>query len=283
LAENGASGPVIGLSLDGTGYGTDGNVWGGEVLIADLNDFRRVAHFEYVPMPGGEKAIKEPWRMALSYLNHAYGQELWNLPVKFVKSIEKSSARLVLAATEKRINTPLTSSLGRMFDGVAALVGIRGKVAFEGQAAMELEMAMYRRGALTGADSKYTPIAPSYRFKFDERDGVLQILIGEFIKQIVQDIETGVAIPTISLKFHESVVNIFVDICELLRERQNINRVAMSGGCFQNRYLSLELAQNLRQKDFEVLTHSIVPPNDGGLALGQAVVAASKMDGEEIY
>jgi len=275
LAENGVSGPVIGLALDGTGYGTDGNVWGGEALIADTKGFTRAAHFEYIPMPGGEKAIKEPWRMALSYLHHTFGQDFWQLPIEFVKKLDKDSTSLVLHATQKRINTPLTSSLGRLFDGIAALLAIHGKVAFEGQAAMELEMAMYGQASTPANDD----IAVStYNFPVEERDDVLQVLIGEVIEHIVHDIIDGLPIPTISHRFHHSLVCHFVEICRKLRERTGINTVAMSGGCFQNRYLSLLLPKRLQENGFQVLTHSIVPPNDGGLALGQAVVAAAVVE-----
>ena len=277
LAENGATGPVIGLALDGTGYGSDGNVWGGEVLVADTKNFQRAAHFEYVPMPGGEKAIKEPWRMALSYLNHAYGQSLWQLPIEFVDNLDKDTAQLVLQAANKRINTPLTSSLGRLFDGIAALLGIQNKAAFEGQAAMELEMAMYQRPSGPGNDTDSYATESHYMFSLDEKNGVFHIRLGEAIRQIVRDIEAGVVIPTISLRFHYSLVCVLAEICDILRDRTGINVVAMSGGCFQNRYLSLSLPKQLLQNGFETLMHSIVPPNDGGLALGQAVVADAKV------
>ena len=274
LADNGFSGPVIGLALDGTGYGSDGNVWGGEILIADTKNFQRAAHFEYLPMPGGEKAIKEPWRMALSYLNFTFGKSLWQLPVEFVKKLDNDKAHLVLQAIEKRINSPLTSSLGRLFDGVAALLGLHDKVAFEGQAAMELEMTLYNHVSGSANDNNYDA-TNLYSFTLEERDGVYHIGLAEVIKQIIFDIKNGVAIPNISHRFHDSIICVLVEICELLRKRTSINTVAMSGGCFQNRYLSLSLSEQLRQNGFKTLMHSIVPPNDGGLALGQAVVAAS--------
>ena len=140
LAENGISGPVIGLAMDGTGLGLDGAIWGGEVMMADLVSFQRKAHLDYIPLPGGDAAAREPWRMALIYLHRTFGDELFHLPIPFVQDLDRERSELVVQIANKGIHSPLTSSCGRLFDAVSALLGIRKIIAFEGQAAIELEM-----------------------------------------------------------------------------------------------------------------------------------------------
>lgn len=259
LAENGVSGPVIGLAMDGMGYGTDDRLWGGEVLVADLESFERAGHFEYVRVPGGEAAIREPWRMAVSYLYHAYGEHLPYLPIDFVRKLDPKQTTDLVDMMEKAVRSPLTSSCGRLFDGIAALTGLSQRVFYRGQAAHELEKAMGESEAV-------------YRVDIRE-DDALVIPIKPMIVRIVEDLMGRVDRKTIIRKFHNTLVHIFTRVSAALRRRCDLNRVALSGGIFRNRFLLAELERSLRGQKFEVLTHRRVPTNDGGVALGQAVVA----------
>ncbi|KPJ62422.1 MAG: hypothetical protein AMS15_04055 [Planctomycetes bacterium DG_23] len=263
LAENAAEGPVIGLSFDGTGYGQDGTIWGGEFLIADLKDFRRVGHLNYVPMPGGDKAVEEPWRMALAHLYAAYGGSLDKKSMDFLERINPEHKTFVLQMIKAGVNCPPTSSLGRLFDAVSALLGICERATFEGQPAMELEGAISKR------------ITDSYDYEIRSEDGQFIVDTRKIIKGVVSDLIGGEEASAIACKFHNTVVNFSLDVCLELREAQGINEVALSGGCFQNEYLSEELVRGLKEKGFVVYEHSQVPPNDGGISLGQAVIAGS--------
>ncbi|MDO9462831.1 MAG: carbamoyltransferase HypF, partial [Deltaproteobacteria bacterium] len=261
MAENGLDKEVIGLALDGTGYGTDGAIWGGEILIARRDSFERAGHLDYVPLPGGAAAIKEPWRMAVSYLYETYGEGFLNLDIPFVKNHDEKTLSLLTAAIKKKINAPLTSSCGRLFDGVAALLGLRDKVAYEGQAAVELEMSITGHGA---AD---------YDYRIEKRDGKWIVDIRPIIEQIVADIQAGTKKGLIANKFHHTLTHIFTDLCLKVRAEEGINRVALSGGVFQNMTLLTGLTKLLLKNKFKVYSHRLVPANDGGLSLGQAVAA----------
>ncbi len=260
MAENKVDGPVIGLAFDGTGYGTDGNIWGGEVLVAEAKRFERVAHLAYIPMPGGAAAIKEPWRMAVSYLFDAYGEDLWQLDLALLRRIETQKIQIMTEMILKNLNCPLTSSLGRLFDGVAALIGLRDTVAFEGQAAMELEML-----AAEGIESVYA-------YHWDD-GAIRQIGLAPIIRGIVDDLANKVPGTFISAKFHATLVKLFVDLCQDVRRTHGLQSVALSGGVFQNATLLEGLLHTLEQNGFEVYTHKQVPSNDGGISLGQAVIA----------
>lgn len=262
MAENRIDDPVIGLSFDGTGYGTDGAIWGGEILIADIEKFYRAAHFAYVPMPGSTAAIKEPWRMAVSYLYDALGQDFWNLGLPVLKAIEADKVKIIVDMIRKKINSPLTSSLGRLFDGIAAITGIRYKVAFEGQAAMELEML--------AADK----VADIYDYEWITTEGH-KILTRPIIQGVVNDMVNGIHPSVISRKFHQTLIQMFSDLCAVIRKESGLNRVVLSGGVFQNSLLLTGLIKALEEKNFQVFTHSKVPANDGGISLGQAMVAAA--------
>jgi hydrogenase maturation protein HypF len=264
MAEHKLEGPVIGLSFDGTGYGSDGAVWGGEILIAELHDFVRAGHLSYVPMPGSTAAIREPWRMAVSYLNDAYGGDFRNLDLPAIKQLDPGKVGIVSEMILKGINSPLTSSLGRLFDGVAAICGIRQRVNFEGQAAMEMEML-----AEETAESRYG-------YEWEGKD-VLRILPAPIIRGVVTDIQNRVPVTKIGAKFHNTLIYLFADLCDLIRESRGLNRVALSGGCFQNATLLSSLIQALEKRNFQIFSHHQVPTNDGGISLGQAVVAAAKL------
>ncbi len=261
LAENGERGPVIGLALDGTGYGPDGRIWGGEVLVADLRDYERVGHFRDVAMPGGSRAIREPWRMAVSYLHHALGSGFSELPLPFLSDIAPDNLRLVIQMIERRMNSPETSSCGRLFDGFAALSGSRQRVTFEGQAAMEFEML------LDESDD-----GPPYPFPC--ADGVIEI--APAVRAATDDVRAGVSAGRISARFHRGLVRLFADLCRRLSAERGIATVALSGGVFQNLWLLRQLSAELQDAGLRVLLHRLVPCNDGGIALGQLAVAAER-------
>ncbi len=266
MAENHVEGKVIGLALDGTGYGTDGNVWGGEVLIADYRDFERAAHFANVRMPGGHLAIQEPWRMAVSYLAQQFGDELWNLPIPFVQRLDHRSVEILMRMMKGGINSPLTSSCGRLFDAVAALVGIRQTVTYEAQAAIELEMSITPAG-----DNSAYPLAilaEGANWLIDTKP---------LFAALIEDLRNQVSVGAISQRFHNALVNGFVRLAESLRESTGLNRVCLSGGTFQNTFLLESLRARLESGGFEVFAHSEVPAGDGGLSLGQALVAAHRV------
>jgi hydrogenase maturation protein HypF len=261
MAEHQLDGTVIGVSCDGTGFGPDGTVWGGEVLVADARSFERAAHLACVAMPGSAAAIKEPWRMAVSYLKDAFGEGLWGLELPVLREAGVDKVRLMLEMAAKRINSPLTSSLGRLFDGVAAIAGLRARVNYEGQAAMELEMAAVDE---TGS---------CYEVAWE--DGFpCRILPAPIIRGVVADIGKGLSVSTISVKFHNTLILMFRDLCELIRRQHGLNRVVLSGGVFQNARLLTGLIPALADRGFEVYSHRLVPTNDGGIALGQALIAA---------
>jgi hydrogenase maturation protein HypF len=262
MAENGLRGDVIGLSFDGTGYGSDGAIWGGEVLVGDEKGFTRAATISYTPMPGGAAAIKEPWRMGISYLYETYGEGLWDLGLPIIREIGEKKIETIVEMISKGINSPLTSSLGRFFDGIAALTGIRCKVFFEGQAAMDLEMT---------ADQ----ITESY-YDYEWKSGeYYRIMPQPVIRGVVEDILKGILPSEISAKFHCTLIRLFTDICEVISKERDIDRVVMSGGVFQNSILLSGLIKALEARGLQVFSHRIVPTNDGGICLGQAMVAAA--------
>jgi hydrogenase maturation protein HypF len=264
MAENGLEGEIIGVALDGTGFGTDGTVWGGEFLKADLRDFRRVAHLKQVAMPGGWKAIKEPWRMAMAYLSEAFGDEARTLKIDFMKRVECQKWDILKRMIEKRINTPWTSSMGRFFDAVSSLLSIRDEVHYEGQAAIELEMMVE-----PGLDGEY-------RFLLQKgKPTVIDTM--EIIRGVVYDLLEGISPSRISEKFHRTIARMIIDTCEALRSEEGLNRVVLSGGVFQNMTLLSLVTRGLRRSGFEVYTHHTVPPNDGGISLGQAVIGHMKL------
>ncbi|MCK5322838.1 MAG: carbamoyltransferase HypF, partial [Desulfobulbaceae bacterium] len=267
MAENRLDGPVIGLAFDGTGFGNDGKIWGGEILICEYSKFVRAGHISYVPMPGSAAAIKEPWRMALSYLYDAFGRDFYNLDLPFLKGLDRNRVKIVIDMIDKGVNSPATSSLGRLFDGIAAIVGIRNKVGFEGQAAMELEM-------LIKGPEQLRRSAKTYDYEWIYRD-IHTIPPEPIVRGVVKDVEHSVDPVEISLKFHLTIIRLFSELCDTIRKEQGLCRVVLSGGVFQNSILLSGLKQELIEKKFKVFTHSMVPPNDGGISLGQAVVAAA--------
>lgn len=266
MAENLILEPVIGLALDGTGYGTDGAVWGGEVILADLAGFTRMAHPSYVPMPGGEAAIREPWRMAVSYLYRAFGEDIGLSELPLLKGIEPSKWKGVLEMISKRLRSPDTSSIGRLFDGMAAMMGLHHRVTFEGQAAMALE---------TCAGPRLFRAEGAYDWEIQTSGTPMEIDFTPLIRQVASDIRNRKDPGVISRKFHQTLIRLFGDICVSVRDITGINRVALSGGVFQNRLLLEGLTAILKERRFEVFSHTLLPTNDGGISLGQAVAAAA--------
>ena len=275
LADNQADGPVIGVAFDGTGYGTDGTIWGGEFLIADAGRFERAAHLEVVPMPGGAAAIRQPWRMAAAYLDAADFAGCGDLEV--ARRNQRYWAAMV-AMGRRGVNAPLTSSAGRLFDAVAAILGVRDAINYEGQAAVELEQladpaepSAYRAAITepaTGLESTGGPDAVG--------DHALHIAGTDLVRAVVEDLTAGQDRSVIAARFHNGVAQLITDCCLLLRERSGLNTVALSGGVFQNLLLLDAAVSRLEGKGFGVLVHSRVPCNDGGISLGQAVVAAAR-------
>ncbi|WP_218104035.1 carbamoyltransferase HypF [Thermogemmatispora onikobensis] len=269
LAEHGLSGPVIGIAADGTGYGTDGAIWGCEILLADLCGFERLAHLAYVPLPGGEQAVRQPWRMAAVYLAQTYGERFLTLDIPFARRLDRSTWRILAQMIARGLNSPLTSSLGRLFDAVAAILGLRDEVFYEGQAAIELEMLA---SAVPPDDQ------PSYPYALlRPGQGPLQIDVSPLLTALVDDLQRGGEVARLARRFHRSLVVMFSDLCQRIRERTGLSQVALSGGVFQNRLLLEELVNDLQANGFHVYLNRRVPPNDGGLSLGQLAVAAARL------
>ena len=262
LAEHGLQGPVIGVAADGTGYGSDGAVWGCEIMAADLLNFERLAHLSYVPLPGGEQAVRQPWRMAAAYLYQAYGDAFLELDIPFVRQLDRSKWRTLAQMIIRKVNSPPTSSLGRLFDAVAALIGLRSEVVYEGQAAIELETLAARTDLP----------ADIYPFATGDTLDVLPMM-----RAIVSDIQQGVPIDYIAGRFHRSMAELLAAACCEAREQTGLNIVALSGGVFQNQLLLERLVALLEELAFQVYINRRVPPNDGGLSLGQLAIAAARL------
>jgi hydrogenase maturation protein HypF len=251
---------VIGVAFDGTGYGIDGTIWGGEFLVADLAGFERGGHLAPVPMPGGAAAIRQPWRMAAAHLG-ALDAACDRLDV-----VRRNQARWAAVTTmaRKGLNSPFTSSAGRLFDAVASILGVRDAINYEGQAAVELEQL---------ADPGETGAYPA---GIEIGDGPFLARGGDLVHAVVDDLLAGAAVPVIAARFHHGMAALIVAGCLLLRERHGLGTVALSGGVFQNMLLLRETVRRLEGHGFGVLVHSRVPCNDGGISLGQALVAAAR-------
>lgn len=272
MVENGIYDDVIGVSFDGTGYGDDGKIWGCEFLICNFKRYKRVAHLKYIKLPGGDVAVKNPYRTAISYLYNIYGEEILNIKITKKKitelfNIQDNELFAIVKMLSKNINSPYASSCGRLFDTVSSLLGICTKTNYEGQAAAELEMMA------TQFKNKYLKIK-TYNYKIVDTVPIV-IDADNIIKDIIDDMERKTNISTIAYKFHLTVANFTWEVCRRIREKTNIKKVVLSGGCFQNKILT-EMIINLLTKDnFDVFTHKLVPPNDGGISLGQVVIANS--------
>ncbi|HKI68225.1 MAG TPA: carbamoyltransferase HypF, partial [Verrucomicrobiae bacterium] len=264
MVENELEPPVLGVSWDGTGYGLDGTIWGGEFFLVTDQKIERAAHFRPFRLPGGDKAVKEPRRAAAGLLFEMFGEAAFERtelpPVAAFLPIEMSAIKGMLA---RNLNSPLCCSVGRLFDAVASLIGLRQRIQFEGQAATELEFT------LDGIETDET-----YQLAISNRQPALQFDWSPMIEEIIGDLKHGVSAAEISAKFHNALAESIVRIAKQSEQRQ----VALSGGCFQNRYLTERTVMRLREEGFQPYWHQRVPPNDGGISLGQ-VVAALRAEG----
>ncbi|MCL2150158.1 MAG: carbamoyltransferase HypF [Dehalococcoidia bacterium] len=270
LTEHSYSQPVIGVIFDGTGYGTDGTVWGGEFLHADISRYRRLAHLEYLPLPGGDAATRKPYRIAAAYLCHLWGTEGFATASRLV-SLDHTELEIIKTQLDRRLNTLLTSSAGRLFDAVAALVGIRQVIDYEAQAAIELEMA---------ATSNELPDERVYPFGIPDDDSA-DIRLAPLFRAIIADIDAGCRPAEIARRFHRSTALMIAKVCHKLSGETGITTVGLSGGCFQNRLLLEMTTAALGREGLQVLSHRQVPPGDGGIALGQAAIAAEAFKNKE--
>lgn len=280
MAENGwTGGPVIGIAFDGLGYGLDGALWGGEFLLADYSGFGRAAHLRYVPAPGGAAAIREPWRMALAWARAANCEAAKTI---IQKRIGDEKMEIVAAMMSASLNSPVTSGMGRLFDAVSSLVLVRDEVSFEGQAAMELEQF----AAKTRVETRYEYLIENNKaelLSWGECENIpsapsaLIIDPAPTIIGIVDDIANGTVAPEIAAKFHMTVADMIKETCVRIRGASGVSAVALSGGVFQNMLLMESSVALLEENGFEILVHREVPCNDGGLSLGQAVIASAMM------
>jgi hydrogenase maturation protein HypF len=261
MADNLIDGEVIGVAFDGLGFGLDGKLWGGEFFVADFCDAERVAHLANVPLAGGAKAIKEPWRLAATYLQRTFGDEFTELKLPFVGRLDHNRWSTLKSMIEAGVNCPETSSMGRLFDAVSGLLNLRSSVNYEGQAAIELEGI---------ADPLATEL---YEFRIEGEE----IFAEPVIQRAVEDLLQGAPAGQISARFHLSVARLILNVAQRVREEQHLNRVVVSGGVFQNMWLLDRVTQLLRKNHFEIFSHSRVPTNDGGISLGQAAVANARL------
>jgi hydrogenase maturation protein HypF len=263
MAENHLGGKVIGVAMDGTGFGSDGTFWGGEFLVTGLARFERRAHLRAVPLPGGDAAIRQPWRMALSHLRDCLGPQIQD-DVACFRSVSAAEFKLVDTMLSRGIRTVQTSSCGRLFDAVAALLGMGSEVTFEGQAAIALEMA-----ANPGVTDRYG-------FELHQGEPIV-VDLRPTIGAIVRDVTRKRPVDEISARFHNTLSAAIVEVCCCIRRSDGLDRVCLSGGVFQNHLLLGLTAAQLRHSGFGVFLHAMVPANDGGISLGQAVIANELM------
>jgi len=260
MAEHGLNEEVIGVAMDGLGLGDDGNIWGAEFFIADLEKYTRYAHFDYVPMPGGDKASEEPWRMAVSWLHHTYGKRWKDLEIPFIRNLSGEKKAFLETMLDNRVNSPLASSAGRLFDAIAALTGVCQGNGYQAEAPMKLEAIAHAQETA----------------KYDYTIGE-SIDLRPMIRGVLEDIDRKTPVSIISSKFHSSVVSIIFDTVMNLGKESGLKKVVLSGGSFQNRILLENAMACLEKKGFRVFAHEKIPSNDGGIAMGQLLIAAKKL------
>ena len=275
MAENGLEGEVIGVILDGTGYGSDATIWGGEFLVGGYADFDRIAHLRALPLPGGDQAIRQPWRMALGYLYQALGKQALSLDLPINAYLTDQEKQLFSVMLEKQLNSPLTSSCGRLFDAVAALLDIRHIVSYDGQAAIELEAL----AETVDDDGEYpyhlllSPGEPATGQAEEAGKAPMMLDFSPLFPLILKQLAEGLSRAIIARRFHNTVATAACAVCSEISKLSGLARVVLSGGVFQNRLLSEMLYDRLSSQGLQVFTHRLIPPNDGGLAIGQAAVA----------
>lgn len=263
MFDNNLDEKVIGVIYDGVGYGLDGNSWGGEFLVGDYKGFERAGHLSYFKLLGGDKAVKEPYRIALSLLFDIYGENFKNLDIPLLKGKDIEDINVLFKMHQNNINAHLTSSIGRLFDAVSAFVGVKEYIEYEGQAAIELEQTI---NSSLKTDEKFIT-------KIDEKDNELIIDSQFLFKQVVEHVlSKNINHHEISSIFHNTLSGVSHDVCRKIRERTGINKVVLSGGVFQNKYLIEKCIEDLKANKFEVFVHKNVPTNDGGISLGQLII-----------
>jgi hydrogenase maturation protein HypF len=267
MVENQASGPVIGVAFDGSGFGTDEHIWGGEFLVCDASSSRRAAHLEYLPLPGGDAAILRPYRIAAAYVATLLVEERLRQSRALTGAFADDELRALLRQLATGFNTPLTSSMGRLFDAVAALAGVRTAIDYDGQAAIELEMQAHRH---TGPG-----VSDRYRFGIDPTTEGWLVRIAPVLDAVLRDLADGAPVPLVAASLHEAVADMTVDLCRLISRDTGLETVALSGGVFQNRLLLEMIPARLTQAGFRVLRHVQLPSNDGCVSLGQAAIATA--------
>ena len=265
MADNGLESPVIGVAFDGTGMGADGNIWGGEFIVGDYCSFNRAGHLEYLPLPGGTAAIKRPYRTAIGYILTLLGENTLSHDLPVMTEVDDMEIEIIKRQIERKINSPLSSSIGRLFDAISALLGIRREIDYEGQAAVELEMAAY--------EEDYAHTQESYPYHIVEGEGIRILRLRDLLSAVIEDVHQGISKGRISVKFHNTIAQMINEMCHLIASETGITQVALSGGVFQNRLLLRKTVELLESSGLRIFTHRLVPCNDGSISLGQAVIA----------
>jgi len=260
MLDAGWEGEVLGFAFDGSGYGTDGHMWGGEVLQADYSGFERLCHFEYMPLPGGDRASKEPWRMAVSYLYHVFGEDMYDLRIPLTETFSRPEMENITTLIQKKINAPLASSAGRLFDAVAAILGLNYSSTYQAEAPMLLESAI--------------DLSETGNYSFSIEDG--RISFQSLIREVVADVHRGNSRGSIAAKFHQTLVELIRELAMHIRSQTGLDRVVLGGGTFQNGYLSEKVVDKLEKERFKVYLPQGTPVNDQGIAVGQLAIGAHK-------
>ncbi len=262
MLEYGLEGEVIGFSFDGLGLGDDGKLWGAEGMVAGYREYRRVSHFDYLPMPGGDMASKEPWRMAISYLYTYLGEGFRELPLPLFDAVAPGEVENILRMIDRSLNTPLISSAGRLFDAMASLLGVTHRSTYQAEAPMKLEAL---------ADPSEQGVYP---FEIQKH----RISFGPMIRQVVKELQEGTALPKIAGRFHNTLAQVVLEMALSMRKEYEINRVVMSGGVFQNRILTGKLLDLLTAEQFRIFLPNRIPVNDQGIAAGQLAIGVARRD-----
>ena len=268
MAEHSLEEEVIGIAFDGTGYGIDGKLWGGEFFICDKERFKRLAHLNYVALPGGEGAIREPWKIAISYLYDIFKEDY---AAYVPKHLQEKKHQIITEIIKKDINSPKASSIGRLFDAVAALLGFDAKITFQGEAAIDLENLCCRD------DQSF------YQYNISLEDGIYIIDCKPLIKSVVIEVIDGIDKELIARRFHNTIIKFTIELCEILRKEYNLSSVVLSGGVFQNEILLINVYKELIKRDFKVYIHEQIPANDEGISIGQMIIGNEILKKELVF
>ena len=268
MAEHSLEEEVIGVAFDGTGYGSDGKLWGGEFFICDKKNFKRLAHINYIALPGGEGAIREPWKIAISYLYDTFKEDY---ATYVPKHLQEKKHEIITEIIKKDINSPKASSIGRLFDAVAALLGFDGKITFQGEAAIDLENLCFRD------DESF------YKYNISLEEGIYIIDCKPLIKSVVIDVIDGIDKELIARRFHNTIIKFTIELCEILRKEYHLSSVILSGGVFQNEILLINIYKELTKKDFKVYIHEQIPANDEGISIGQMIIGNEILKKELVF